>query len=125
MKQLFLLSAFLIAVCTGLAQTSEKRLIDTAEVNYVELVKVNFTEPFKSEKKLLTKRQYNDFAVKWNASKYIGADKYKMKYYVYVILKDGSKRQFTISGSSIQEQDWGTHDIGDTLYFDKLWAAIK
>lgn len=125
MKQLLLLSALLLATCTGFAQTSEKRLIDTAEVNEVELVKVNFTEPVKSEKKLLTKKEYNDFASKWNASKYMGADKYKMKYYVYVIFKDGSKRQFTISGSSIQEQDWETHDIGDKLYFDKLWAAIK
>lgn len=125
MKQLLLLSAFLIAAGTSFAQTSEKRLIDTAEVNYVELVKVNFSEPVKSPKKLLTKKQYSDFAVKWNASKPLGADKYKMTYYVYVILKDSSKRQFTISGSKVQEQDWMTHDIGDKLYFDKLWAATK
>lgn len=125
MKKLLLLSVFLVATCTGFAQTAEKRLIDTAEVNYVELVKVNFSEPVKSQKKLLTKKQYSDFAVRWNASKPLGADKYKMKYYVYVILKNGSKRQFTISGSSIQEQDWMTHDIGDKLYFDKLWEAIK
>lgn len=125
MKQLFLLSAFMIITCTGFAQTGIKRLIDTAEVSDVELVKVHFTEPAKSEKKLLTKKEYNDFASKWNASKYMGADKYKMKYYVYVIFKNGSKRQFTISGSSIQEQDWGTYDIGDTSYFDKLWKAIE
>lgn len=125
MKKLLLLSVLLLATCSGFAQTSEKQLIDTAEVNEVELVKVNFTEPVKSEKKLLTKKEHNDFASKWNASKYMGADKYRMKYYVYVILKNGSKRQFTISGSSIQEQDWVTHDIGDTSYFDKLWTAIK
>jgi hypothetical protein len=125
MKQLLLLSVLLIVTCAGFAQTSEKRLIDTAEVNYVELVKVNFTEPVKSEKKLLTKKQYNDFASKWNTSTYMGADKYKMKYYVYVILKDGSKRRFTTSGSSIQEEDWMTYDTDDKLYFDKLWEAIK
>lgn len=125
MKKILLLSAFLIAAGTGLAQTTEKRLIDTADVNYVELVKVNFTEPVKSEKKLLTKAQYANFASKWNTSKYMGADKYKMKYYVYVILKNDSKRRFTISGSSIQEEDWATYDTGDKLYFDKLWEAIK
>jgi|GEM_PF-6845189 len=123
MKPIHVLSSFLVAACTGFAQTTEKRLIDTAKVNYVELVKVNFTEPVKSEKKLLTKVQYANFASKWNASKYMGADKYAMKYYVYVILKDGSKRRFTITGSSIQEEDWGTYDTGDKLYFDKLWNS--
>lgn len=125
MKTMFLLYAFLITASTGFAQSGEKRLIDTAEVNYVEFVKVNFTEPAKSEKRLLTQKQYAEFAYRWNASKPLGADKYKMKYYVYVVLKSGSKRRFTISGSSIQEQDWTTYDVGDKLYFDKLWEAVK
>lgn len=125
MKQLLLLSVFLIATCKGLAQTQEKHLIDTADVNYVELVKVNFKEPARSEKKLFTKAQYADFSFRWNTSKPLRADKYKMQYYVYLILKNGHKRRFTISGSKIQEEDWMTYDIGDTSYFDKLWEAVK
>jgi len=127
MKKISLVIALLLSTAVVFSQGSEKRLvlIDTADVNYVELVKVNFSEPVKSPKKLLTKKQYSDFAVKWNTSKALGADKYKMQYYVYVVLKNGSKRQFTISGSKVQEQDWMTYDIGDKLYFDKLWAATK
>ena len=125
MKQLLLLSAFLLAACTGFAQTSKKRLIDTAEVKAAELVKVNFSESEKSQKKFLTKKQYNDFAVRWNASKPVGADKYEMRYYVYLNLKDDSQRKFTIAGSQVQEQNWMTHDIGDRSYFDKLWAASR
>lgn len=121
MKKIISLLLFLFAAATASAQTDKKRLIDTADINYAELVKVNFTGPAKSQKKLLTKAQSADFASRWNTSNYMGADKYKMTYYVYVILKTGTKRQFTVSGSSIQDEDWITYDIGDTSYFDKLW----
>lgn len=127
MKKISLVIALLLSTAVVFSQGSEKRLvlIDTADVNYVELVKINFKEPVKSEKKLLTKAQSADFASRWNSSIYMGADKYRMLYYVYVVLKNGSKRQFTISGPKVQEQDWMTYDIGDKLYFDKLWAATK
>lgn len=124
MKSILLLFTLLIAAFAGFAQTDEKRLIDTAAVSYVELVKINFIEPTKSEKKLLTKAQSADFASRWNSSMYRGADKYKMLYYVDVVLKNGSKRRFSGMRSSIQEE-WETFDIGDALYFDKLWAAAK
>lgn len=120
------LIAWLLATVAAFAQGSGKRLvlIDTADVKYVELVKINFKEPVKSEKKLLTKAQYADFAFRWNTSKYMGADKYRMLYYVDVVLKNGSKRRFSAVRSSVQEE-WETYDIGDALYFDKLWAAAK
>ncbi len=116
----------LIVTLTTIAQNSnEKKHIDTNDISYVEIVKVNFSDPTKSLTKKMSERQYVDFVQKWNTSKSLGADKYKMKYYVYLFLKNGTKRQFTISGTKIQEEHWLTFDIGDKLYFDNIWAAIK
>ena len=126
MKHIVCLVALLITGLSAWAQEQkDKTLIDTAQVRYVELVKVNFDAPTKSLIKKLDKQQYADFAKTWNASKKLGADKYKMTYYVYVHLKNGKTRQFTIAANKIQEQDWLTFDIADKIYFDKLWEAAK
>ena len=126
MKHIVCLAVLLITGLNAFAQDQKDKLaIDTTQVSYVELVKVNFESPTTSLTKKLNKAQYADLAIKWNTSKKLGADKYKMKYYVYVYLKNGKKRQFTISDNKIQEEDWLTFDLTDKTYFDKLWNAAK
>jgi hypothetical protein len=44
---------------------------------------------------------------------------------LYLVLKNGKKRQFTIRDKKIQEANWATFDIGDKLYFDKIWNGRK
>lgn len=122
-KNTFLLLLSLFLTLATIAQNStDKKNIAVNDINYVEIVKVNFSDPTKSLAKKMSEKQYAEFAQKWNTSKPLGADKYKMKYYVYLFLKNGTKRQFTINGPKIQEEHWLTFDIGDKLYFDKLWT---
>ncbi|MES2132618.1 MAG: hypothetical protein V4506_09715 [Bacteroidota bacterium] len=126
MKHIVFLVALLTACLSTWAQEQKhKTPIDTAQINYVELVKYNGSKAASFPRKQLSKTQYADFAKVWNLSKKIGTDKYKMSYYVYVHLKNGKTRQFTIAANKIQEQDWMTFDITDKTYFDKLWEAAK
>jgi hypothetical protein len=123
MKIIILLLLLLFTLST-FAQNSKKKQIDVNNINYVEILKVSTTKtPLKTKK--LSKNQYTDFVQKWNASKEIGADKYRMKYFVYLFFKNGEKRQFSVSGFRIQESGWMTYDIGDKQYFDAIWNAIK
>ena len=121
----FLLALLTAGLSTWAQEQTDKTPIDTAQVSYAELVKVNFEVPTTSPKKKLNKQQYASFAKTWNAAKKLGADKYKMTYYVYLHLKNGKTRQFTIAANKIQEKDWLTFDIADKTYFDKLWEAAK
>lgn len=126
MKKLSITFFLLVFTLITLAQrTSEKKIIIVTDVKYVEIVKLNDVDALKSETKTLSTKQAEDFVQKWNNSKSLGVDKYKMQYYVYVFLKDGQKRQFTISGSKVQESDWLAYDFSDKLYFDNVWNAIK
>jgi hypothetical protein len=106
------------------AQNSKKATINVDDISCVEILKVSTTKAPSITKKL-TKKQYLDFAQKWNAANQIGADKFRMKYFVYLSLKNGKKRQFSISGFRIQESGWMTYNIGDKQYFDSIWKAIK
>jgi hypothetical protein len=123
MKILFLI---LTSAFTAFAQDSNRKtIIDISQVSYIEIVKVKFSGSTTSQTKKLSKKQCLDFAQKWNVSKELGADKYRMKYFVDVFLKNGEKRQFSIRDAKIQEYSWTTFDIGGKLYFDKLWNEIK
>jgi hypothetical protein len=123
MKIIILLLLLLFTLST-FAQNSKKKQIDVNNINYVEILKVSTTKaPSKTKK--LSKKLYIDFAQRWNDSKEIGANKYRMKYFVYLFLKNGEKRQFSVSGFRIQESGWMTYDIGDKQYFDTIWNAIK
>ncbi|MBA3680233.1 MAG: hypothetical protein H0W73_03460 [Bacteroidetes bacterium] len=124
MKKSLLLLALLFTTLLG-AQPPDKKLIDTSEVSYVEIVKFNSADPARSQTKKLSKKQYAGFAQKWNSAPALGADKYKMTYYLYLYTKAGQKRQFTIFANKIQEGDWLTFDLKDKQYFDILWKGIK
>ncbi len=102
-----------------------KELIDTNQISYMEIVKVTTSQSVASVTKKVSKKQFVDFAQKWNNSKEQGADKFRMKYFVYLYLKNGTKRQFSIRDAKIQESGWLTFDIGDKTYFDKIWNKIK
>jgi hypothetical protein len=125
MKKIFLLFWYLLITLTTAAQNNPKINIDITTISYVEIIKVNSSDKHKYKTKKMSKEQYLDFAQKWNVSKKLGADKYNMKYFVEVVLKNGQKRQFSIRDKRIQEADWATYDIGDKQYFDKIWATIK
>lgn len=126
MKSLFILFTLLtVGTCFSQNSRSQKVLLDTSLIRSIELVKVSFSEPVKSEKKQLDRRFYNDFVMRWNSAKPLGADKYKMTYYVYVTLKDNSKRQFTVNDTKIQENDWMTYELATKMYLDKLWKDSR
>ncbi len=124
-KILLFLFLLLSSIKTAAQDPNYKRSIDTTQIKYVEIVKVDFSRKTLSKSKKLSKKQYLDFAKKWNSSKKLGVDKYKIKYFLYVFLKNGKKRQFTIRDKKIQEANWATFDIGDKLYFDKIWNGRK
>jgi hypothetical protein len=125
MKKTFLFLLLFLSIKTVAQDPNYKRSIDTAQIKYAEIVKVDFLRKTLSKPKKLTKKQYLDFAKKWNSSKKLGVDKYKIKYFLYLVLKNGKKRQFTIRDKKIQEANWATFDIGDKLYFDKIWNGRK
>lgn len=125
MKRSIIILFALVVTSIINAQEPNKKLIDTSEISSVEIVKLNQADRSRSQTKKLDKKQYAEFAQKWNSATALGADKYKMSYYVYVYTKNGQKRQFTISSNKIQESDWLTFDIKNKQYFDSLWKAIK
>jgi hypothetical protein len=113
MKKTFLFLLLFLSIKTVAQDPNYKRSIDTAQIKYAEIVKVDFLRKTLSKPKKLTKKQYLDFAKKWNSSKKLGVDKYKIKYFLYLVDK------------KIQEANWATFDIGDKLYFDKIWNGRK
>jgi len=122
MKRKVILLFILILSTLTKAQQTTKKLIDTNEISHAEIVKIM---PVNSQTKKLDKKQYTDLAQKWNSATALGADKYKMSYYVYIYTKSGQKRQFTVSANKIQENDWLTFDLKDKQYFDALWKLAK
>lgn len=122
---LFLQSCFLFA------QNTHRDPVDVAQVDNIEIMKLNKENPHKFQSKMLSKNQFVDFTEKWNTARYLGAEKFKLvEYYVIVGFKDGSKRQFTISGSNavgckLQESESAAFEIKDKAFFDNLWLSIR
>jgi hypothetical protein len=122
-----LLSVLIFFTLSASAQDPRpKVLIDTSQISSVEILKTTLHKKTGPPRKTLTQKQYIDFAQKWNTSKKLGADKYNDKYSIYISLKNGEVRRFSIKGVKIQESwSWQTYVMDDKQYFDKIWAAIK
>lgn len=127
MKFIISILLFLFVISMSIAQdATDKKLIAASEINYIEIVKRNNSEPSKPQTKRLDKKQSEEFVQKWNTSLSIGADKYISDYFVNVILLNGQKRQFNINDSKVQESgNWLTFDFKGKSYFDQLWKSIK
>lgn len=126
MTKLFsLLYLFLCGLTINAQAIDEKESIDINKIAYVEISKRNLSTKTDSPIKRVTIEQYKDFVEKWNSSKSLGADKFVSKYVLYLVFKNGSKRQFTINRNKIQQSNWMTFDIGDDLYFEKIWKKLK
>ncbi len=106
-------------------------MLQADQIEQIEIMKLNKENPHKYQSKMMHKSQFSDFAEKWATSKYLGAEKFKLvEYYIFVTLKNGEKRQFTISGANavgckLQEAEPATFEIKDKFYFDNLWTAIR
>ena len=101
----------------------ERHAIDISTIDHVVIKK--FTGEADSTIKQLTYNQAKILANDWNTSKAIGPCIYLPTYYVVIFLQDGTQRSFRANGQSIKENNDWCFEIGETNYFDKLWAEIK
>lgn len=112
------------------AQNGEKQLIiEKADVDFIELKEIKHNkagDAIPGSTSRLKEKQTIEFIDKLNnrTSKY--ADKFKPQFFIYVNLKNGAKRTFITNGSRIQEDDWITYDLGDSMFIKKLFdESIK
>ena len=109
-------------------QTNTKNVIEKSTVNFEDVDRIEIkNNPFgqtseKIELKELTNDQAKLLVDRWNNSKSKGLCKFGLQYWLFVTLKDGTKRTFRANGQSIKEgNDW-CYDIGDEQFFKNLYS---
>lgn len=114
-------------VQTKLSQYGDKKSIDITIIDYIEIKKhpLQQLENKDSISRRLTPELSNLFANKWNNAKSKGPCKMGVQYWLYIYLKDGTKRTFRANGQTIKENNDWCLDIGETDYFKKLWTDLK
>jgi len=104
----------------------EKLIIDIETVDYIEIKnRAGQSDTLMNLTKRLTDEQKNPFIEKYNNSKPNGLRKAIPLYFIDVILKDGTKRNFSMNGQYIKENNDYCFDIGDSKFIEKIWNELN
>lgn len=132
MRQLTYILSFIVSTafsaCTQSKNTSnfEKSNIDNEMVDFIEIKnRAGQFDTLDNLKKRLTVEQKNQFIEKFNNSKPIGLGKSLPFYFIYVHLKDGTKRSFRINGQFIKENNDYCFDLRDGQFIEKIWNDLN
>jgi|JI7StandDraft_1071085.scaffolds.fasta_scaffold79961_2 hypothetical protein len=108
--------------------TNTKNLIEKVTINFEKVERIEIkNNPHgqtneKIELKELTNDQAKNLVDKWNNSKSKGPCKFGLQYWLFVTLKDGTTRTFSVNGQSIKEDDDWCYDISDEQFFKNLYG---
>jgi hypothetical protein len=132
MRQLTYILTFIVSTafsaCTQSKTTSnfEKSNIDNEMVDFIEIKnRAGQFDTLDNRIKRLTVEQKNQFIEKFNNSKPIGLGKSLPFYFIYVHLKDGTKRSFRINGQFIKENNDYCFDLRDGQFIEKIWNDLN
>lgn len=115
-------------VLTSCGQTNTKNSNDKMNIKFEEVQRIEMkNNPIgqlneKIELKELTKEQAKILVDKWNNSKFKGLCKFGLQYWLFVTMKDGSKRTFRANGQSIKEDNDWCYEIDEEQFFKNLYS---
>lgn len=119
---------FLLTSCdqTDVNSSFAKVPIKNDEIERIEIKNNSIRQTNgKIELRELTNDQAKTFVDKWNKSKSKGPCKFGLQYWLFVTLRDGTKRTFKANGETIKEESDWCNDIGEENFFTNLWSEIK
>jgi hypothetical protein len=131
-RQLTYILVFIVsATFTACGQTKsksnfEKLIIDIETVDYIEIKnRAGQSDTLDNLTKRLTDEQKNQFIEKYNNSKPNGLRKAIPLYFIDVNLKDGTKRNFSMNGQYIKENNDYCFDLGDSKFIESIWNKLN
>ncbi len=107
-------------------EKDERKLLDITAIDHIVIKNHSGeSDSTKTITKQLPPNHAKLFADKWNSSKSKGPCVYLPAYNLDIFFKDGTQRSFKANGQSVKENADLCFDIGETDYFNKLWAELK
>jgi hypothetical protein len=127
----YILIFIVLTTFTACGQTKsksnfEKLIIDIETVDYIEIRnRAGLSDTLNKLTKRLTDEQKNRFIEKYNNSKPNGLRKAIPLYFIDVNLKDGTKRNFSINGQYIKENNDYCFDLGNSKFIESIWNKLN
>ena len=132
MRQLtFILTLIVLTTFTACGQTKtksnfEKIKIDIETVDFIEIRnRPGQLDTLVNQTNRLTSEQKNLFVEKFNSSKSNGLRKAIPLYFIDVHLKDGTKRNFSVNGQYIKENNDYCFDLGNSKFIETIWNELN
>ncbi|MBW6482092.1 MAG: hypothetical protein K0B10_03440 [Vicingaceae bacterium] len=100
----------------------EKSTINFKNVESIEIKNNLYGQTSENiEIRELTSNQVKNMIDKWNNSKSKGPCKFGLQYWLFITMKDGTKRTFRVNGENIKENNDWCYSIGDEQFIKRLF----